>query len=62
MEPSKEQTYKIKVRFSHAGQLAYDLNGETLKIAVVKALYFKSQGFNVEVKDPEGNDVALWGL
>ena len=62
MWKSKEQMYKITVRFSHGGLLAYDLNGESMKIAVAKALHFKLQGFYVEVKDPEGNDVALWGL
>ena len=51
--------YRITVRFSPAGVIAYDLNGDTLKSAVAKALHFKSQGFYVEIQDAEGNDVAL---
>ena len=53
--------FRITVRFSPAGVIAYDLNGDTLKIAVAKALHFKSQGFHVEIQDAEGNDVALTG-
>ena len=53
--------YKITVRFTPAGLIAYDLKGDTLKIAVAKALHFKSQGFHVEIQDAEGNDVALTG-
>jgi hypothetical protein len=51
--------YRIIVRFSHAGLIAYDITGDTLKIAVAKALHFRSQGFHVEIQDAEGNDVAL---
>ena len=51
--------YRIIVRFSPAGLVAYDLNGDTLKISVAKALHFKSQGFHVEMQDADGNDVAL---
>lgn len=51
--------YKITVRYSPGGLIAYDLKGDTLKSAGAKALHFKSQGFHVEIQDTEGNDVAL---
>lgn len=51
--------YSVVVRYSKAGLIAHDLSGDTLKIAVAKALNFKSQGFHVEVKDPDGNDVTF---
>jgi len=53
--------YSVIIRYSKVGPIAHDLTGDTLKIAVAKALHFKSQGFHVEIKDAEGNDVSLTG-
>lgn len=41
--------YRITVRYSKAGLIAYDLNGDTVVTALAKARHFKSQGFYVEI-------------
>ena len=51
--------YKITVRYSRAGLVAYDLKGDTLEIAKVKAKQFKSQGFYVEITDPLGEIIPF---
>ena len=51
--------YRIIVRYSKSGLIAYDLKGDTLVAAVTKAIRFKSQGFHVEITDGEGNAVAI---
>ena len=51
--------YRIVVRFSHAGIIAHELFGDTLKAAVAKASRFKSEGFYVEIIDADDNEVVF---
>jgi len=54
-----EKLYRIVVRYSKHGLVAYDLEASSLKVAVAKAHRFKPQGFYVEIFDAEGNQVPI---
>lgn len=56
---TEEQLYRILVRYSRDGLVAYDLEAGNLIAAVAKAHRFKPQGFFVEIFDADGNSVSI---